>query len=88
MAITCSENQFVPFRADAAVIHQMCIDVLGIRPSLRIEKPPLLASNPAPTRAAEANNRFYRGGYAAAESSNVETTSQAAKVNNRVFRGG
>ena len=83
-----SENQFVPFRADAAVIHQMCIDVLGIRPSLRIEKPPLLASNPAPTHATEANNRFYRGGYAAAESSNVETTSQAAKVNNRFYRGG
>lgn len=84
-----SENQFAPFRDEAVVIHQMCMDVLGIRPSLRIEKPPLLASNTAPPPPVATNNRFYRGGYAAAESSNAhEITNHAAQVNNRFYRGG
>jgi hypothetical protein len=84
-----SENQFVPFRAEAGVVHQMCMDALGIRPSLRIEKPPLLANNPAPIRTKETDSRFYRGGYAPPENGSAhETAAQTANVDNRFYRGG
>ncbi|QTR50547.1 DUF4388 domain-containing protein [Candidatus Thiothrix anitrata] len=84
-----SENQFVPFRTEAGVSHQMCMDVLGIRPSIRIEKPPLLASSPASTRTKGADSRFYRGGYVPTESGAAhETATQTAKVDNRFYRGG
>ncbi len=70
-----SENQFAPFREDALVKHQECMDLLGIRPVSRLERPlyvappptsaPISAPSPVVVAPAKVNNRFYRGGFAA-----------------------
>ncbi|WGZ95269.1 MAG: DUF4388 domain-containing protein [Candidatus Thiothrix putei] len=63
-----SENQSIPFRADAAIEHQASLTLLGITPlvplkpvvnALPVRIPPE-KSKPAPV--STVNNRFYRGG--------------------------
>ena len=62
-----SENQSIPFRADAALDHQASLMLLGIQPITltRAVVTPLPIAKPTvipPARPMGVNNRFYRGG--------------------------
>ncbi|MBO0611989.1 MAG: hypothetical protein RL122_324 [Pseudomonadota bacterium] len=63
-----SENQSIPFRADAAVDHQASLTLLGIQPIILpravVTPLPLPSASPSviPPRPLGVNNRFYRGG--------------------------
>lgn len=97
-----SENQSLPFRADAAIDHQAGLDLLGIHPVIppKLEPATIAAAPEAKPAAPRVNNRFYRGGFVPTDTAPPEPAPpepappaeniqpSPAHVNNRFYRGG
>lgn len=93
-----SENQSIPFRAEAAIEHQVSLRLLGITPLV----PPKPVVNAPPARippeksepVVKMNNQFYRGSAPTTQAASDETPVHKAEpppapvVNNRFYRGG
>lgn len=90
-----SENQAIPFRADAAVDHQAALDLLGIHPEIPPKQERTAASPPAPAPAKPAPARYYRGQTAAPDGTlptseplrEQPATQVAASIPRRIYRG-
>lgn len=93
-----SENQSIPFRADAVIDPLTTLEWLGIQPITPAKAEP--ASTPASIQPAIAplpsppRSRFYRGAHPSAEVLPITSAAPAVeppplpRINNRFYRGG